>query len=64
MSASTRSLTLIDATSDSLTVSWPEIPGAERYVLEFRKASHDETFEKLSDTLTTPQARKRNLTDW
>jgi thiol-disulfide isomerase/thioredoxin len=57
-------ITLIDSTTDSLTVSWPEIPGAERYVLQYRKAAAgDGEFETLSDKLTTPQARKRNLLD-
>lgn len=57
-------ITLIDSTCDSLTVSWPETAGAERYVLQYRKADDkDELFETLSDKLTTPQARKINLAD-
>jgi thiol-disulfide isomerase/thioredoxin len=55
------SIVLIDSTSDSLTVSWPTAPGAERYVLEFKKTGGE--FETLSDQLTTAQARKKNLTD-
>jgi thiol-disulfide isomerase/thioredoxin len=58
-------LALIDATSDSLTVSWSEVPGTERYVLQVRKAIDSDTaeFETLSDKLTSTQARKRNLAD-
>jgi thiol-disulfide isomerase/thioredoxin len=61
----TMSLVLIDATSDSLTVSWPETPKASRYVLQYRKATNSdkEEFDTLSDKLTTTQARKRNLSD-
>jgi len=51
---------LIDATSDSLSISWNEFPGALRYVLQYR-ASVDEEFTTLSDKLTTTQARKKNL---
>jgi thiol-disulfide isomerase/thioredoxin len=59
------SLVLIDATSDSLTVSWPETAKASRYILQYRKATNSdkEDFETLSDKLTTTQARKRNLSD-
>jgi thiol-disulfide isomerase/thioredoxin len=55
------SIVLIDSTSNSLTVSWPEAPGAARYVLEFKKAGGE--FETLSDQLNGTQARKKNLTD-
>lgn len=55
-------LSLIDSTSSSLTVTWPSTKGALRYILQFRKADSD-TFENLSDKLTTTQARKRNLQD-
>jgi len=64
---------LIDADASSLTVSWPAAsPAASdnvRYVLQYRKASddgdrdNDGDFETLSETLTTTQARKKNLTD-
>lgn len=54
------SVVLIDATSSSLTVSWPRTEGAIRYVLEYKTAQQDE-FQVLSDKLTQPQARKRNL---
>jgi hypothetical protein len=59
------SIVLIDATSESLTVSWPETTKASRYILEYRKATNSdkEEFETLSDKLTTTQARKRNLSD-
>jgi hypothetical protein len=59
------SVVLIDATSDSLTVSWPETAKASRYILQYRKATNSdkEEFETLSDKLTTNQARKRNLSD-
>lgn len=54
---------LIDGTDSSLTVSWSEMSGAKRYVLQYsRAAASDEIkFETLSDKLTTNQARKRNL---
>jgi nucleoredoxin len=55
-------LSLIDSTSSSLTVTWPSKNGAVRYVLQFQRAGSD-TFETLSDKLTTTQARKRNLQD-
>mmetsp|Transcript_21948 Transcript_21948/g.36303 ORF Transcript_21948/g.36303 Transcript_21948/m.36303 type:complete len:336 (+) Transcript_21948:170-1177(+) len=56
---------LIDSTDNSLTVSWPEVPGAQRYVLQYRKntSSDQIIFENLSEKLTTTQARKRNLLD-
>lgn len=63
-----KSITLIDATSDSLTVSWPEIPtksststaATTRYVLQYKKATADDsTFETLSDKLSSTQARKK-----
>jgi thiol-disulfide isomerase/thioredoxin len=54
---------LIDSSVNSLTVSWVEVPGALRYVLQYRKdsASDEILFENLSDSLTTTQVRKRNL---
>eukprot|EP00980_Cylindrotheca_fusiformis_P013949 scaffold3621_cov114-Cylindrotheca_fusiformis.AAC.14 len=53
---------LIDARSDSLTVSWPAMEGASKYVLEYKPAAAaDEDFVLLSDKLSQPQARKRNL---
>jgi len=72
MASSSSSFCLIDASSNSLTVSWTATPGAAHYVLQYRKAAranegdHDQpqpSFETLSDKLTTPQARKRNMTD-
>lgn len=69
------SIVLIDSSSDSLTVSWPETLGATSYVLQFRKApasssssppdQEGETplFETLHESLSTTQARKRNLLD-
>jgi thiol-disulfide isomerase/thioredoxin len=63
------SIVLVDSTSNSLTVSWPETPGAARYALQFRKggAEHGDgnqsDFETLSDELTSTQARKKNLID-
>ena len=58
--ATTNSIVLIEATRDSLTVSWPATPGAERYILQYRHETSP-NYETLSDQLTTPQARKRNL---
>ena len=54
-------IVLIDATSDSLTVSWAATPNAERYILQYRHSKSKQDFETLSDKLTTPQVRKRNL---
>jgi thiol-disulfide isomerase/thioredoxin len=54
------SIIVLDARADSLTVTWPASDGVARYRLEFRKASQDE-FQLLSDKLTTPQAKKKNL---
>lgn len=59
------SIELIDARSDSLTVTWPAASNATRYVLEYRTAATTDgaaDFQLLSDKLTQPQARKRNLT--
>mmetsp|Transcript_891 Transcript_891/g.1912 ORF Transcript_891/g.1912 Transcript_891/m.1912 type:complete len:340 (+) Transcript_891:57-1076(+) len=53
-------ITLLDARSDSLTITWPAIPGAKRYRLEL-KTSADEQFRELSSTLTHEQAKKKNL---
>jgi thiol-disulfide isomerase/thioredoxin len=56
------SIVLIDATSSSLTVSWPPTDGAKSYLLQYKKAGGDGgDFQLLSDKLTQPQARKRNL---
>jgi len=55
-------LILIDARSDSLTVSWPAAEGISNYILEYKTTNDDDDFQLLSDKLTQPQARKRNLT--
>jgi thiol-disulfide isomerase/thioredoxin len=52
-------ISLIDARSDSLTVTWPAVTRAKRYILEYKT---DEDWIELSSKLTTTQARKRNLT--
>lgn len=57
---------LVDSSSSSLTVTWPAVDGAKRYVLEYRIAAafsetDDEDFQLLSDKLTQTQVRKRNL---
>lgn len=59
---------LIDARHDSLTVTWPAVAGATRYVLELRPAATagddgDEgaAFRELSSQLAQPQAKKKNL---
>ncbi|GKY92842.1 hypothetical protein MPSEU_000253800 [Mayamaea pseudoterrestris] len=59
------SLTLIDATNDSITISWPgPLDGTTKYVLQYRRADQDESaFQTLSDGLTTTQARKKHLKD-
>jgi len=53
------SIVLVDARSDSLTVSWPAITGADYYLLEFR--TDDADWELLADDLVQPMARKHNL---
>lgn len=52
-------IVLIDATSDSLTVSWKAVPGATHYVLQYR--GQDGEYETLSDKLSSTQVKKRNL---
>jgi thiol-disulfide isomerase/thioredoxin len=56
------SITLIDATNDSVIFTWPPTEGAERYILEYKRKG-DSEFVTLTDKLETPQARKRNLED-
>mmetsp|Transcript_20198 Transcript_20198/g.40224 ORF Transcript_20198/g.40224 Transcript_20198/m.40224 type:complete len:350 (+) Transcript_20198:42-1091(+) len=60
-------IVLIDGTSSSLTISWPADSKAKRYVLQYRREivneSDDGAFETLSRSLTSAQARKRNLSD-
>lgn len=53
-------ITLIDARSTSLTVTWPETKGATQYRLEYRTAD-EEGFTVLSEGLKSTQARKKNL---
>jgi thiol-disulfide isomerase/thioredoxin len=72
-------IVLLDATVDSLTVTWPEDESSKkskRYVLQYRRAAKDNdtaettttppaesSFATLSDSLSTPMARKKNLSD-
>ena len=53
------SITLLDARSDSLTVSWPRIKRARLYILEFRTS--ETAWERLSDDIRQTQVRKRHL---
>ncbi|GAX15709.1 hypothetical protein FisN_3Hh183 [Fistulifera solaris] len=59
-------ITLVDATDDSITISWTAVKDADRYVLQYCKADSDNNansdFETLSDKLTSTQAKKKNLT--
>eukprot|EP00525_Craspedostauros_australis_P007310 CAMPEP_0198123980 /NCGR_PEP_ID=MMETSP1442-20131203/38845_1 /TAXON_ID= /ORGANISM="Craspedostauros australis, Strain CCMP3328" /LENGTH=50 /DNA_ID=CAMNT_0043783289 /DNA_START=64 /DNA_END=213 /DNA_ORIENTATION=+ len=41
MTEANDSIVLIDATSSSLTVSWPESDGSDKYILEYKPASAD-----------------------
>ena len=50
---------LLDARSDSLTVTWPVIENAKRYILELKVG--DTEYKELSSKLTQPQAKKKNL---
>lgn len=57
-------ITLVDATDDSLTISWVEVKNASRYVLQYCRVDNDNAnteFETLSDKLTSTQAKKKNL---
>ena len=60
----TRNIILIDASSTSITVSWPtdneSSTRCKQYVLQYRSASEEE-FVTLSDKLTSNQAKKKNL---
>lgn len=56
-------IVLIDATSDSLTVSWTAVTDAANYTLQYRRGGTDDEYKTLSDKLTTTQARKKNLSD-
>jgi thiol-disulfide isomerase/thioredoxin len=73
-------IVLLDATVDSLTVTWPEDESSkksERYVLQYRRAAAaqdndtaettgnaaETSYHTLSDSLSTPMARKKNLND-
>jgi len=53
---------LLDARPDSLTVTWPTVSGAKRYVLELKSENGDGEFRELSSKLSQPQAKKKNLT--
>jgi len=55
------SISLIDARSDSLTITWKATARASHYILEW-KTETEEDWSVLSAKLTTTQARKRNLT--
>lgn len=54
---------VVDVDTSSLTLSWPEVRGARRYLLEYEaaSASSPDSYNILSDKLTTTSARKRNL---
>lgn len=57
-------ITLVDATEDSLTISWTAVKDASRYVLQYCRADRSNAnseFETLSDKLTSTQAKKNNL---
>ena len=50
-------IVLVDARCDSLTISWPPIPEATFYLLEYR-TTIDNEFELLADDLTLTEIRK------
>eukprot|EP00977_Amphora_coffeiformis_P019463 scaffold7279_cov175-Amphora_coffeaeformis.AAC.2 len=59
-----KNLILLNSETDALTVSWTEAPNAVRYVLQYRRAADaDDQFITLSETLTSTQARKKNLSN-
>lgn len=58
MSETTAALVLIESTHDTLTVSWVET--SPPYTLQYRKVNEEE-YTTLSESLTAPMARKRNL---
>lgn len=53
------SIILLDARSDSLTVSWPGTKLARGYILEYK--TQDSDWELLSESLQQTQVRKKNL---
>lgn len=53
------SIVLLDARSESLTVSWPGTQLANHYILEY--CTVDTDWECLSDSLKQTQVRKKNL---
>ena len=59
------SIVLVDADASSLTVSWPQLETSSdeaAYELQFRRSnSDDDSFQTLSSTLKSTQARKKNL---
>ena len=56
------SIVLMDARSDSLTISWPGTKLAKYYILEFRTSSKETSdWEVLSEQLRQTQVRKKNL---
>lgn len=61
--AAAATISLIDARTDSLTITWKKIKEAKRYVLEFKKSDEedDSCWTVLSSKLTTEQAKKKNL---
>jgi len=54
------SISLIDARSDSLTITWRAAARVSHYILEWKTETEGDWLE-LSAKLTTTQARKRNL---
>lgn len=56
---------LLNAEVDAQTVSWSEVEGAIRYVLQYRPADDEnkDAFATLSESLATTQVRKKNLND-
>lgn len=60
-----KSLILLNAEADALTVSWTETAEAIRYVLQCRRGNDkdDDAFETLSENLKSTQVRKKNLVD-
>jgi len=55
-----KTIVLLDAGTSSITVSWPSVPNASTYTLQYRSHADDD-FTTLSEKLTSTQAKKNNL---
>ena len=52
---------LVDASKDSITITWPEIDGAVRYILEYRKNKRDKHTGLLCKFKTLDKSITKNI---